>query len=52
MSTNKAHRYAEIAVQMIRTMLWLYLENESPEREALVSEMKSALANYLAPRLQ
>jgi AcrR family transcriptional regulator len=51
MSTNKAHRYAEITVQMIRTMLWLYLENESPEREALVSEMKSALANYLAPRL-
>ena len=51
MSHNKAHRYAEITVQMIRTMLWLYLENERSEREALVSEMKSAVVNYLAPRL-
>ena len=50
-SQNKAHRYAEITVQMIRAMLWLYLENERSEREALVSEMKSALVNYLTPRL-
>src|ERR1700719_4414635 len=41
MSPNKAHRYAEVTVQMIRTMLWLYLENERSEREALVFEMKS-----------
>jgi Tetracyclin repressor-like, C-terminal domain len=45
------HRYAEITVQMIRAILWLYLENERSEREALVSEMKSALVNYLTPRL-
>ena len=50
-SRNKAHRYAEITVQMIRAILWLYLENERSEREALVSEMKSALVNYLTPRL-
>ncbi len=50
-SQNKAHRYAEITVQMIRAMMWLYLENERSEREALVSEMKSALVNYLTPRL-
>jgi AcrR family transcriptional regulator len=50
-SQNKAHRYAEITVQMIRAMLWLYLENERSERDALISEMKSALVNYLAPRL-
>jgi len=31
--------------------LWLYLENERSEREALVSEMKSAVVNYLVPRL-
>ena len=50
-SRNKAHRYAEITIQMIRAMLWLYLENERSDREALVSEMKSALVNYLTPRL-
>lgn len=50
-SQNKAHRYAEITVQMIRAMLWIYLEKERSEREALVSEMKSALVNYLTPRL-
>jgi AcrR family transcriptional regulator len=50
-SRNKAHRYAEITVQMIRAILWLYLENERSERKALVSEMKSALVNYLTPRL-
>jgi hypothetical protein len=32
-------------------MMWLYLENERSEREALVSEMKSALVNYLTPLL-
>jgi hypothetical protein len=32
-------------------MLWLYLENERTDREALVSEMKSALVNYLTSRL-
>lgn len=51
LSRNKAHRYAEITVQMIRAILWLYLENEPSEREALVSEMKSALVNYLTARL-
>jgi Tetracyclin repressor-like, C-terminal domain len=51
LSRNKAHRYAEITVQMIRAILWLYLENERSEREALVSEMKSALVNYLTARL-
>jgi AcrR family transcriptional regulator len=50
-SQNKAHRYAEITVQMIRAMLWIYLEKERSEREALVSEMKSALVSYLTPRL-
>jgi AcrR family transcriptional regulator len=50
-SRNKAHRYAKITVQMIRAMLWLYLENERTDREALVSEMKSALVNYLTSRL-
>ena len=52
LSRNKAHRYAEITVQMIRTILWLYLENERSEREALVAEVKSAVVNYLAPRLK
>jgi Tetracyclin repressor-like, C-terminal domain len=47
----KAHRYAEITVQMVRALLWLYVETEPPEREALVAEMKSALVNYLSPRL-
>ena len=51
LSPNKAHRYAEITVQMIRALLWLYSENEGSEREALVAEMKSALVDYLAPRL-
>ena len=51
MSPIKAHRYAEITVQMVRSLLWLYVETESPEREALVAEMKSALVNYLSPRL-
>ena len=47
----KAHRYAEITVQMVRALFWLYVETEPPEREALVAEMKSALVNYLSPRL-
>ena len=51
LSPNKAHRYAEVTLQMIRGLLWLYLENERSEREALVAEMKSALVNYLLPRL-
>jgi AcrR family transcriptional regulator len=51
MSPIKAHRYAEITVQMIRALLWLYLENERSEREPLVTEMKSAMVNYLSPRL-
>ena len=51
MSPIKAHRYAEITVQMVRALLWLYVETEPPEREALVAEMKSALVNYLSPRL-
>jgi AcrR family transcriptional regulator len=51
MSPNKAHRYAEVTLQMIRGLLWLYSENEPSEREALVAEMKSALLNYLLPRL-
>jgi AcrR family transcriptional regulator len=51
MSPIKAHRYAEITVQMVRALLWLYVETEPPEREALVVEMKSALVNYLSPRL-
>ncbi len=50
-SPIKAHRYAEITVQMLRALLWLYVETEPPEREALVAEMKSALVNYLSPRL-
>ena len=40
----------KLQVQMVRAMLWLYLENEDSEREALVSELKSALMNYLVPR--
>jgi hypothetical protein len=52
MSPIKAHRYAEITVQMVRALLWLYVETEPPEREALVAEMKSALVNYLSPRLE
>jgi len=52
MSRNKAHRYAEITIQMVRALMWLYLENERSEREALVTEMKSALVDYLAPRLK
>ena len=51
MSPIKAHRYAEITVQMVRALLWLYVENEPAEREALVAEIKSALVNYLSPRL-
>jgi AcrR family transcriptional regulator len=51
MSPNKAHRYAEVTLQMIRGLLWLYSENERSEREALVAEMRSALVNYLLPRL-
>jgi len=51
MSPNKAHRYAEATLQMIRGLLWLYSENERSEREALVAEMRSALVNYLLPRL-
>ena len=51
MSPIKAHRYAEITVQMVRALLWLYVETEPSEREALVAEMKSALVNYLSPRL-
>jgi AcrR family transcriptional regulator len=50
-STIKAHRYAEITVQMVRALLWLYVETEPPERKALVAEMKSALVSYLSPRL-
>ena len=51
MSPIKAHLYAEVTVQIIRALLWLYLENERSEREPLVTEMKSALVNYLSPRL-
>jgi AcrR family transcriptional regulator len=51
MSPIKAHRYAEITVQMVRALLWLYVETEPSERESLVAEMKSALVNYLSPRL-
>ena len=51
MSPIKAHRYAEITVQMVRALLWLYLETEPAEREALVAEIKSALVSYLSPRL-
>jgi AcrR family transcriptional regulator len=51
MSPIKAHRYAEITVQMVRALLWLYVEIEPSERDALVAEMKSALVNYLSPRL-
>ena len=50
-SPINAHRYAEITVQMVRALLWLYVETEPPEREALVREMKAALINYLSPRL-
>ena len=51
MSPIKAHRYAEITVQILRALLWLYLDIEPREREALVAEIKSALVNYLSPRL-
>ena len=51
MSPIKAHRYAEITVQMVRALLWLYVDTEPAEREALVAEIKSALVNYLSPRL-
>ena len=51
MSPIKAHRYAEITVQMVRALLWIYVETEPSEREALIAEMKSALVNYLSPRL-
>jgi len=51
MSPIQAHRYAEITVQMVRALLWLYADSEASEREALVAEMKSALVNYLSPRL-
>jgi AcrR family transcriptional regulator len=51
MSPIKAHRYAEITVQMVRALFWIYVETEPSEREALVAEMKSALVNYLSPRL-
>jgi len=51
MSPIKAHRYAEITVQMVRALLWLYVETEPAEREALVAEIKSALVSYLSPRL-
>ena len=51
MSPIKAHRYAEITVQILRALLWLYRDIEPPEREALVPEIKSALVNYLSPRL-
>ena len=51
MSPIKAHRYAEITVQMVRALIWLYLDTEPAERETLVAEMKSALVNYLSPRL-
>ena len=52
MSPIKAHRYAEITVQMVRALLWLYVDTEPAEREALVAEIKSALVNYLSPRLK
>ncbi len=52
MSPIKAHRYAEITVQMVRALLWLYLDTEPAEREALVAEIRSALVNYLSPRLK
>src|SRR5271170_2714785 len=32
MSTIKAHRYAEITVQMVRALLWLYVDTEPAER--------------------
>ena len=51
MSPIKAHRYAEITVQMVRALLWLYVDTEPTEREALVAEIKSALVSYLSPRL-
>src|SRR5258708_20706930 len=49
---EQAHRYAEISVQMIRALLWLYFENERSDREALVAELKSALVDNLSPRLR
>jgi len=51
-SPTKTHRYAEITVQMVRALLWLYVETEPAEREALVAEIKSALVNYMSPRLK
>jgi AcrR family transcriptional regulator len=51
MSPINAHRYAEITVQMVRALLWLYVDTEPTEREALVAEIKSALVSYLSPRL-
>ncbi len=51
MSPIKAHRYAEITVQMVRALLWLYLDAEPSERQALFDEIKSALVTYLSPRL-
>jgi len=51
MSPIKAHRYAEITVQMVRALLWLYLDAEPSEQQALVAEIKSALVAYLSPRL-
>jgi AcrR family transcriptional regulator len=51
MSPIKAHRYAEITVQMVRALLWLYVDAEPSEQPALVAEIKSALVSYLSPRL-
>ena len=51
MSPINAHRYAEITVQMVRALLWLYVDAELSEREALIAEIKSALVSYLSPRL-
>jgi AcrR family transcriptional regulator len=51
MSPIKAHRYAEITVQMVRALLWLYVDAEPSEQQALVAEIKSALVTYLSPRL-
>jgi hypothetical protein len=36
---------------VVRALLWLYVDTEPAEREALVAEIKSALVNYLSPRL-
>ena len=40
-----------ITIQMVRALMWLYLENERSEREALAVEMKFALVDCLSPRL-